>query len=725
MLKKVPLFLVFVFCVPCTSLAEDYTWSHAGQGLWTHGTNWFSFGSPGFPGSGDTAFIGDGIVDMDDTDIGSPDYDYSRNIYLYQTNANIHLTGGQLRTWDYQGMEIGTIDQANVTIQHSAGSFGETRYLDLGTDRANPGAAINVNYNMTGGQFSVFSVTLAQGENVTSTLTISEKPPANAPVFHAGEIFVGTNSGTGTINISGGTIHAGSDYDSEYSYSGNGSIVLGADGGTGTMNFSGTAQGYCNYYAIGSYGGTGYAYHSGGTFEADTIFVADYGSNYGELQLSGGTMQARIAAFGFGPSNGYVNQTGGFFSAGYFVDQDEPDGVYGGEFGVGINQIQGSLAVYDLRGGEFRTNNIFYIGGMDAPNPNREGTLAQWNMYGGVMNVYRPWTPDDGEDYSDFHFQNVCIGYVDYIPNEEPLDLNHVTRAELNIFGGEVNIQADVVGYHLNSFLNIYGSKADIYIENIRTHGPEGALDINFMLDSHGVSTLRFETMDLGSNSPLIDANIPGFVSVKVDSMDAVRSPGITLSFVPGNSGWQDNTPFRLVEERFQDGDDVVLRLHMDNNHPTWNLLGTYALFDGSDPYGKISGALKVQGNAVPLQAVFTNLAGQTYGNETLASLLINYLNNALVETGVLFSPFQTNDETSLLLTGDYLNDLGYAWFGWDLSGFNSMYGANVYLYQFNSLIQLNEEIRTPEPATWVLLLLGMGVLARTRMVKVGQFLRN
>ena len=237
-------------------------------------------------------------------------------------------------------------------------------------------------------------------------------------------------------------------------------------------------------------------------------------------------------------------------------------------------------------------------------------------------------------------------------------------------------------------------------------NGTGGALDVNYLLDSHGASTIFCDTFDLGNSAP-IDVNIPGFISLKTDTVDLVNSAtglrGLTA---------KDNTPFRFVQATPKnDRGGETLQLTMTGDLPSWNLTGVYYVPDED----QLSGAVKVYGQKNPLQAIFTNLEG-------LASLLCDYLNNAVVETGVQFSLL---NESSLLLTGDYLNSDSFAWFGWDLSGFNADNDSSVYLRQFNLYERDDRDLDVPEPATWALLLLGGGAMVVLRRRQVGQSLRD
>lgn len=293
--------------------------------------------------------------------------------------------------------------------------------------------------------------------------------------------------------------------------------------------------------------------------------------------------------------------------------------------------------------------------------------------------------------------------------------------------------------------------------------------NINFTLDKHGASTIHVDSTNLSdADSRIRDTDMaremmageeeeklssgyrvnraaddatttadlrngmtvstPGFLSLKADTIDLVSSTvGILLpeGFETGDilAAGQENpliknqTPFKLAVHHLSIGEEGggmelmdigmggkkdIVRLEMvkDAGTPTWNLLGTYVV-NGDE--GLERGMLYVEGKYTYLTATFKGVE-----DSDLAELLMNYLNDTVVDTGVRFSMmgYSETDEWSLLLTGSYLNggDSGYAWFGWDLSAFNDFYNSNISLLEFGEV---------PEPATWTLLLLGGAAIFR------------
>ena len=671
------------------SNAAVYNWNHSGSGLWTGTSNWTPGGSPG---PGDSATISQGTVEMDTSPYTFPGYT------IYQTNTDIYLSGGELRSYGYtgsgtlhvRGINIGTVNGADVTVQQTGGAI-LTNWLGIGNDWTDPGASIKVNYTMTGGTLDTDQLYVATGENVSAAVTFSDSASVNVASF----VNIGDAAGKGTLNLSGNaslTVH-------------NTEFCLGTDEGTGIVNISENATVDTQGYFVGGWGyGIGISNHTGGTLKAWETWIGGWEAT-GTVNLSDGTLySADFANVGFGTGNGVVNQTGGLFRVGGCTDI----GYYGpeqGMFNIGYELDEDGQGIYNMRGGELRCEGVVTIG---MNSESSSDSLAQWNIYdGSVVNLFL--TPVPPHQQEQIISGNLHIGYTEDAGGSSPKEL---ARSELNIYGGDINIQGDIIGYHNKSYLNISGSTASIHVGNIWTDGVfdsfgntsetfMGCLDVNFLLDSHGASTIHCDSIALGMSCPDVDINIPGFLSMKADSTDLIRATGAVTGV-----RIKDNTPFRFVETRPTEGGDTIVRLTMAGDHDTWDLTGVWEVFNGMNPDGKESGALKVTGSAsVPLHAIFTGLDG-------LADVLVEYLNSVDVETSLHFSKI---NETTLLLDGDYLNGDGYAWFGWDLSGFNMDNSSGVKLYQFNALEPFGEG-DVPEPSTWAMLLLGGAAMAGMRL---------
>ncbi len=745
MLAKAGLFVALFLCVSGIARAANFTWvgPDTGNGVWTATGNWTGGNPNNYPWVGDTAIVSTGKVEVN---TGTVYYNSAFNRNLYQLNSNVKLSGtGNIASYAPTpagipyGFEVGTLATlpGNTLTFEQSGGMVTSNYLALGTDRAASGATINVNYKMTGGTLYPSLTILAEGANVRTVMDISSNnDPRSADytyILYTGMI-VGAGGGKGTINMSGGFLTGALDYMGDY---GNQGLTLGVSGGTGTMNFSGNARSVYSsamaLYTVGgnknndsTQGGTGVANHGGNSyFETYNLVVGESGGT-GTVNISTGTLLARFSAIiGTGKGNATINQTcGGLFQVGpyqqlahYGVNEEASGGIIAhntpgpsssnANMYLGYNLDSGGVAagsksagqaVYNMPCGNYLCYGDTYVGWMSAPGTNFNDTLAQWNISKNA-NVTINKTSANSID------GNLNIGFVQSYTDGTTSTL---TNSEVNIYGGKISVENSIIGYSANAHLNIYGSKADINTTFMTVSGSGKRLDINYMLDSYGASAIKAELISLEAETQSLDINTPGFISLKTDTTTLMTASKTAIGAQGYNWAnlWLDNTPFQFKDVSPANHQSAVIQINHEGinliNTPWDGIVGVYEIFRTDDPLrvnGTVSGALELHGEYTYIQAFFKGVEGKTGVDGTpLIDLLMNYLNSAVVETGVHFGALTAD---SLLLTGPYLNDSGYAWFGWDLGGFNAVYGLTgsdgVTLYQLNAV---------PEPATWIMLLL-------------------
>ncbi len=220
-----------------------------------------------------------------------------------------------------------------------------------------------------------------------------------------------------------------------------------------------------------------------------------------------------------------------------------------------------------------------------------------------------------------------------------------------------------------------------------------------FRVDGDGPSTIYIANTADVSKVPIKVVDNTGFQAMRTDHWDLINAGSILNTTTVTNQTVFQN----LYQTRVSDNGKAIVRLEYTSNTPVWKMWEspTYRFKDSQGvEIGLEKGSLRVEGEYAYLEAIFKGV-----DDVGLAQLLANYLNDNM-ETGLAFSVLSGN---SLLLTGNYLGDVGYGYFGWDLSGFNNEYTANVSLLGFNVV---------PEPATWAMLLLGAAglvVLIRKR----------
>ncbi len=220
----------------------------------------------------------------------------------------------------------------------SGGDINGLNQLSIGE-----GGSTNATVNFSGGTISTINeVRVGQGAGTVATFNIS----GTAALTSGGEFQVGNGLGTGTVNMTGGTVTA------------NSWVAIGRDGGTGTFNLSGgtfTKTAGTGTVDIGVFGGTvGFQVNNYAT--ADTV-------------IAGGPEQAFS------------------FTANYTTSSTSDNGDGGGNFGVGA-QVQG------LPAGD--NNNFAFVGlgnfTVDVTgsyvfgNNTNDGSRLRLSINGGVFN---------------------------------------------------------------------------------------------------------------------------------------------------------------------------------------------------------------------------------------------------------------------------------------------------------------------------------------------------
>jgi autotransporter-associated beta strand protein len=177
----------------------------------------------------------------------------------------------------------------------------------------------------------------------------------------ANEVVVGRESGTGILNVNGGTITT----------SGNGNMYIGRRNGTGTLNQSNGVIIVNKEFGVGTRDdnkiGTGTYNLSGGSLTAsNNIFIGKEEGSSGTLNMSGGTMTTSDKLqIGHNQATGVLTQSGGTVNV-----QNE---VY-----IGNENDASSVGTYTLSGtGALNVGNEVIVGRV-----NGTGTL---NLNGGTV----------------------------------------------------------------------------------------------------------------------------------------------------------------------------------------------------------------------------------------------------------------------------------------------------------------------------------------------------
>ena len=319
--------------------------------------------------------------------------------------------------------------------------------------------------------------------------------------------------------------------------------------------------------------------------------------------------------------------------------------------------------------------------------------------------------------------KDLIIGYYGENRPEwlDNVNKNYYTKSEVNVYGGELKVAGALKGYNSNSALNIMGSKGTVEVGSIvRSMGQNGPggfpfnwnstlLNINFTLDKDGVSTLT--VLGNANLSDPITINIPGFVALQNNYFEIINAGSIT-GFTGSASDIINNTPYDI----FNMGPSTLLSgresfsLYLDpNSIPEWDMTGIYNVFS---PELQITGGLRVHDEVEHRSntGIIVTFATDAADGVAVTPALLDYLNNSMLDTGVTFTKI---NDTSVLMTGAYLNGDNMSWFGWDLRGFTNdddccCEGPRLVSFRVDGRDTRDEDPNAvPEPATWAMMLLG------------------
>jgi len=179
----------------------------------------------------------------------------------------------------------------------------------------------------------------------------------------ANEVVVGRESGTGILNVDGGTMTT----------TGNGNMYIGRRNGTGTLNQTAGVISVIKEFGVGTRDdnkiGTGTYNLSGGSLSAaNNIFIGKEQGSSGTLNMTGGTMSTSDKLqIGHNQATGVLTQSGGTVNV-----QHE---VY-----IGNENSASSVGAYTLSGtGVLNVGNEVIVG--------RDNGTGTFNLNGGTVNA--------------------------------------------------------------------------------------------------------------------------------------------------------------------------------------------------------------------------------------------------------------------------------------------------------------------------------------------------
>jgi autotransporter-associated beta strand protein/T5SS/PEP-CTERM-associated repeat protein len=244
--------------------------------------------------------------------------------------GTLTMTGGTINKTGDEKMIVGQ-NNGKGTVTHSGGTINVNNELFVGNENAG-----------------------AEG-----TYTISGTAALNV----ANEMIVGRESGTGTLNVDGGTITT----------TGNGNMYIGRKNGTGTLNQTAGTISVIKEFGVGTtqdgQAGVGSYDLSGGTLTATgVLFIGKELGSSGTMTMSGGTMTTSDKLqIGHNEATGTLTQSGGIVNV-----QNE---VY-----IGNETGAASIGTYTLSGtAELNVGNEIIVG--------RDNGTGTFNLDGGIVNA--------------------------------------------------------------------------------------------------------------------------------------------------------------------------------------------------------------------------------------------------------------------------------------------------------------------------------------------------
>ena len=245
-------------------------------------------------------------------------------------NGTLNMTGGAINKTGNGQFLVGHNNGTGTVVQ-SGGTIIANNELYIGNENAGASGT----YTLSG----------------TGALTVSN------------EVVVGRESGTGVLNVNGGTLTT----------EGNGNMYIGRRNGTGTLNQTDGVVNVNREFGVGTRDdnkiGTGTYNLSGGSLSAsNNIFIGKEQGSSGTMDMTGGTMSTSDKLqIGHNQATGVLTQSGGTINV-----QNE---VY-----IGNENNASSVGTYTLSGtGVLNVGNEVIVG--------RDNGTGTFNLDGGTVNA--------------------------------------------------------------------------------------------------------------------------------------------------------------------------------------------------------------------------------------------------------------------------------------------------------------------------------------------------
>ncbi|MDB6063799.1 MAG: Autotransporter-associated beta strand repeat protein [Pedosphaera sp.] len=376
----------------------------------------FSLSDTGTPGVSGTVNQTNGTVECSSelwvgNNIGIGFYNFSGGIINLHNwlavgrgsaNGQIIMTGGTFNKDGNGNFLVGTGNGSIALFQQSGGAVNSLSQIQIPE-----GGSSTATYNMSG----------------TAAMTVSDW------------LAIGRNGGTGTLNLTNGTI----------TKLGNGNITIGSGGGgVGTLNqYGGSIVNTANplsFTYVGENGGSGTWNMNGGTASLGILQLCQNASSTGTLNLNGGLISAsevNIGAVGgfatFNFNGGTLQATGD--NANFFHD-------------LAIAYVQASGAVIDSQGFNITVTQSLFDNGGGGLTKNGTGTLTLT----GFNNYTGPTLVNGGT--LAMTTDSSASGSYTVASSAQLMVKAQSLNAQLNVSGVTCVSPATALGFNLDGFGN-------------------------------------------------------------------------------------------------------------------------------------------------------------------------------------------------------------------------------------------------------------------------------
>ena len=408
----------------------------------------------------------------------------------------------------------------------------------------------------------------------------------------ANELVVGRESGTGILNVDGGTMTT----------TGNGNMYIGRRNGTGTLNQTAGVISVIKEFGVGTRDdnkiGTGTYNLSGGSLSAsNNIFIGKELGSSGTLNMTGGILgTSDRLQIGHNQSTGVVSQSGGTVN----VQNDVYVGNENNASSVGTYTLSGTgvLNVGNevIVGRDNGTGTLNLNGGTVNANKISGGTgSATVNFNGGVLKAKR----DESNLIENLDVANVQSSGIKVDSNGfnvstrqvltgtgglEKLGLGQLTLSGANTYSGTTTVAAGVLRIEKTGLNAIINATADTLVAEFKrptAPGPylilPGPLAGTQIFSATGLGLLQQATFDNQTSTVTVTGEPDSFVTFyPVGSEATVGINGIKnlMNYALGGTG-ESSTPALPALTTGVDG--LTLTANIRSDDTTLSVKGQYA----------------------------------------------------------------------------------------------------------------------------------------------------